>query len=273
MHSHDWGYVQANGLRMHYIRTGGDKPSLLLAHGFTDDGACWNPVAEQLRDEYDVVKLDARCHGMSAAPDDPYGPQDQAADMYGVIAGLGLGTPPVLGHSMGAATALALAALYPDAAGAILLEDPPPVWMDTPPAQADDIAKRARTSARIAEMQKKTREQLMADEHAAHPGWSTAELEPWADSKLRVCADISNRIDQLRVDWNQILPNITCPVLLITGETGNGCLVSPEQAAALCSILPQTQVAHIAGAGHSIRRDCFGAYIEAVRGFLARNRG
>jgi hypothetical protein len=33
--------------------------------------------------------------------------------------------------------------------------------------------------------------------------------------------------------------------------------------------VPQTRVAHIAGAGHSIRHDQFVAYMDAVQAFLA----
>ena len=34
------GTVEANGQQLHYYRTGGDKPQLVLAHGFTDNGLC-----------------------------------------------------------------------------------------------------------------------------------------------------------------------------------------------------------------------------------------
>ena len=46
----DWqtGIVEANGVRLHYTRTGGDKPPVVLAHGVTDDGLCWSPVAAAL---------------------------------------------------------------------------------------------------------------------------------------------------------------------------------------------------------------------------------
>ena len=124
----DWqsGYVEANGLRLHYTRTGGAKPPVVLAHGVTDDGQCWTPVAGVLAAGYDVVMVDARGHGRSDAPEHDYGPVEQAGDLARVIAGLGLQRPAVLGHSMGAATALVLAGEYPDVPGAILLEDPPP---------------------------------------------------------------------------------------------------------------------------------------------------
>ena len=34
------GDVRVNGIRLHYTRTGGDLPPLVLAHGFSDDGPC-----------------------------------------------------------------------------------------------------------------------------------------------------------------------------------------------------------------------------------------
>lgn len=47
--------VEVNGLTLHYTRTGGDKPTVVLAHGFSDDGLCWTPVAKQLEADYDLV--------------------------------------------------------------------------------------------------------------------------------------------------------------------------------------------------------------------------
>src|SRR5688572_12373589 len=124
-------FVEANGIRLHYTRTGGDGPPLVLAHGVTDNGLCWTPVAEALAPEYDVIMADARGHGRSDAPEHGYTPADQAADLAGLIAALGLGRPILLGHSMGAITTLVLAGTYPQLPRAILLEDPPPWWQSS----------------------------------------------------------------------------------------------------------------------------------------------
>ena len=51
--------IVANGIQIHYTRTGGDKPPFVLAHGFSDDGLCWTPVAEQVAVDYDVIMADA----------------------------------------------------------------------------------------------------------------------------------------------------------------------------------------------------------------------
>ena len=76
--------VAANGIRLHYTRTGGDGPPLVLAHGVTDDGLCWSPVAAALEPAYDVIMVDARGHGRSEAPEHDYDPMTQAADLAGL---------------------------------------------------------------------------------------------------------------------------------------------------------------------------------------------
>ena len=123
------GDVTANGIRLHYTRTGGEKPPVVLAHGVTDSGRCWSAVAAALAPDYDAIMVDARGHGRSEAPATGFDPGEQAADLAGLIAALELEKPAVLGHSMGAATALALAGAYQTLPGAILLEDPPAWWM------------------------------------------------------------------------------------------------------------------------------------------------
>jgi pimeloyl-ACP methyl ester carboxylesterase len=264
------GYLDVNGLQIHYTRTGGARPPLVLAHGFSDDGLCWTPVAEALAPDYDVIMVDARGHGRSSGPAEGYGSAEQADDLAGVIMGLELKRPAVLGHSMGAATALALAGTYPDLPGAILLEDPPAWWVETPPAEAQAASeRRARMWSRIIELKRKTHEELVAGQRAEAPAWPEAELGPWANAKLRFGFHALNRNNVAAVDWLATVRRITCPTLLITADPERGAIVTAEGAAALQSLAPQTQVAHIAGAGHNIRREQFAAYMEVVRKFLA----
>src|SRR5262245_64460333 len=92
--------IATNGIHLHYTRTGGDKPPVVLAHGFSDDGLCWTPVAEVLVADYDLVMVDARGHGRSTGPEQGYGSAEHAGDLAAAIAALGLGRPAVLGHSM-----------------------------------------------------------------------------------------------------------------------------------------------------------------------------
>ena len=44
------GVCEANGINIHYLRTGGYKPPLVLLHGLTGSGACWTPLARALEE-------------------------------------------------------------------------------------------------------------------------------------------------------------------------------------------------------------------------------
>src|SRR5579884_3987242 len=118
------GDVVANGIRIHYYRTGGEKPPLVLNHGATDNGLCWTRLARALEADYDVIMPDARGHGLSDAPETGYSSKERAADLADLIEALHLDKPAVGGHSMGAQTTFRLAADYPDLLRCAILEDP-----------------------------------------------------------------------------------------------------------------------------------------------------
>src|SRR6185436_8728375 len=92
-----------------YRRTGGNKLPLVLLHGLTGSGDCWRPLARALEAEFDVVMPDARGHGNSSTPLSGYRYEDYARDVVGLIQGLELAAPVLLGHSMGGMTAAVVA--------------------------------------------------------------------------------------------------------------------------------------------------------------------
>jgi pimeloyl-ACP methyl ester carboxylesterase len=271
MSSWEGAHVEVNGIRLYYTRTGGAKPPLVLAHGVTDDGLCWTRLAGALAAEYDVIMVDARGHGRSDAPEQGYGPAEQAEDLRGLIAALGLQRPAILGHSMGAATTLVLAGAHPGVPGAILLEDPPAWWM---PARAQTPAgeeRRKGMRAWMAGLKSSTRDELIAQQRAQTPHWGDAEIGAWADSKLRVNPNVAGVFDSnssAPVDWATLMPRISCPALLITADPALGAIVTEETGAALRELVPHLRIENIASAGHSIRRDQFDRYFDVVRGFL-----
>ncbi|WP_246779671.1 alpha/beta fold hydrolase [Rhizobium sp. BK313] len=97
------GRCQANGIDIHFLRTGGDKPPLVALHGLIGSGACLSPVARTLKGDFDVILPDARGHGQSSGPVSGYSYPELAADVIGLIEKLALDQPILLGHSMGGA--------------------------------------------------------------------------------------------------------------------------------------------------------------------------
>jgi N-formylmaleamate deformylase len=261
--------VTANGISLNLYRSGGDKPPLVLLHGITDSGRCWARTADALAEDYDVIALDARGHGLSDRPESGYGPADHAADVAGVIDALGLAKPLiVMGHSMGAEVAATVTAHYPAYVKALVLEDPP--WHGDQPQTVEERAAMIQSWREgISTNQAMSLDDLIAQQRAEAPGWHESELRPWAESKHRVSPNVLQYMDEPRLLCDDAARQIACPFLLITGDVELLAIVPPDIAARIAR-QPNAQVVHIQGAGHNIRRDQFEPYLTAVREFLQR---
>ncbi len=118
------GVCETNGISIHYLRTGGARPPVVLLHGLMGSGASWPPLARELEGEFDVVMPDARGHGGSSAPHHGYRYDDHASDIVGLIRGLELPRPVLLGHSMGGMTAAVVASRGAGILRGLILVDP-----------------------------------------------------------------------------------------------------------------------------------------------------
>jgi N-formylmaleamate deformylase len=268
------GNIVSHGTELHYYRSGGSKPPLVLVHGITDDGLCWSPVAELLSGEYDVIMVDLRGHGKSEAPEEGYDMVTMATELSGLFTGLGLENPIVIGHSLGAVITLTLAGLTPDLPLAIVVEDPPAFWCESPPSP-DKAEFRSEMCMRFNDFKRKTRDDLIEMARSENPVWSEAELDPWVDSKHRFSLKITQLIDHQKAipaDFPILLRQITCPVLLITGSPERGAILTDEDVVELQKSVPHLERAHIPGAGHSIRREQFSRYMEILQAFLSQMR-
>ena len=263
-------YVTANGLRLHYLRTGNTKPTVLLLHGLTDNGACWAPVIEAMHETYDFIAPDARGHGLSDAPNHGYSPQHHAEDAAALIQAINLDRPIVIGHSMGGASATALAAQHPALVRAIVVEDP--AWLDEAQRPAAERAAMAEGwRAGLREQQTKTAIELIAAERLKSPLWSDAELRPWAQAKHQVRAQVLEYVDLSPQDWRAQVQAIQCPILLVTGDVARGVIITPAQAQEAQSLAKELRIANVPNTGHCIRRDDFAGFVGAIGAFLKAN--
>lgn len=119
------GATEVNGVRLAWREwAGGDaRPPVLLVHGLASAKRIWDLVGPLLGRERRVVALDQRGHGESDKPDDGYDIEQIVRDDRGLAEALGLRLPVVVGHSWGAAVALAYASLYPYGVSAVVLVD------------------------------------------------------------------------------------------------------------------------------------------------------
>jgi pimeloyl-ACP methyl ester carboxylesterase len=118
--------VPGDGAQLHVRRlVEPAAPPILLLHGLGVGGAVWQSFARRLLPERATVAPDLRGHGQSDAPAAGYEPADHALDLASLIEHLRLQPVPVMGHSLGALAALALADLRPELVEWVALLDPP----------------------------------------------------------------------------------------------------------------------------------------------------
>jgi N-formylmaleamate deformylase len=265
-------YIKVNDVSLHYYRTGGDKPPIVLLHGFTDNALCWMRVARVLEPDYDVIMVDTRGHGLSEGPTTGFSPQLLADDASSFIQALSLRQPFLLGHSMGAGTAAVVAAQHPDLIRAILLEDPP--WFARiAPSLGENGKNHLQEPAAhpwyksVAALKAQTSEERIKTAHCDNPTWAEEEQGPWADAKAQFNLDVF-RYNNPLIPWREIVQNILCPILLITSDPEKGAIVTPEVAQEASHLWKDGQIIHISGAGHNIRREQFEHYEDIVTTFL-----
>jgi pimeloyl-ACP methyl ester carboxylesterase len=252
------GDVDVDRVRLHYHRTGGDGPPLVLLHGFSDAGLCWTRVARDLESDYDVVMPDARGHGRSERAGGEREAGSLAADAAGLIRALDLDRVALMGHSMGAATAAEVAGADPDLVACLVLEDPP--WRD----QTEVVPGRWDY---LRHAQQLPPEDLSAYCRQLHPTWDEAEVGPWVEAKRQFDLSLVDGPRGAPRPWREIAAAIHSPMLLLTADTDLGGIVTPE-AGVEAARLAGGRVEHIGGAGHNIRRERYQDYRAAVKNFL-----
>jgi pimeloyl-ACP methyl ester carboxylesterase len=115
-------FVEANGVRIHYLSAGKGDPVILL-HGYTESSHMWLPLMAKLAQDHLVIAPDLRGFGQSGLPDGPYTKSVMAQDVHALVTGLGIKSAKIVGHDIGLMVAYAYAAQYPQEVSKIVLMD------------------------------------------------------------------------------------------------------------------------------------------------------
>ncbi|SHE26669.1 alpha/beta fold hydrolase [Actinomyces glycerinitolerans] len=175
--------------------------------------------------------------------------------------------PVLIGHSMGAATAMVVALRHPELVSGAVLLDPARYGSRTPQELLERGA--ARKRARAAEL-------------ADLPGTVTRAL---ADPEMPVAEAVagvwaSQRVDPALLDtgvvappvpWEEAMAALTVPTLLVTGDRPGSARVGPAGLDLLDRIAnPHVETALVPGAGHDVRRTRPDGFWAAVDPWLER---
>ena len=225
-----------------------DMTRVLLLHGLGADRRAFQRFARLLPETWEVEAIDLLGHGDAPKPASGYGLERHAAHVAGALTRGA--TPAVLvGHSYGAATAVATAALRPElVAGCVLLDPIVGLSVSRAGSRTGDMieAKRAGTlEVQVTEL---------------YPNASPA-LRAWTiDTWTRMAPGV---VDELDPDWTRFADRVSCPVAIVHGEPelgGGGDLAADW--------FDDPQVVGIPGAGHYLHathaRETAAAVADAV---------
>jgi pimeloyl-ACP methyl ester carboxylesterase len=243
------GDVKANGITLHYYRTGnGSLPPMVLAHGYTDNGLCWTDLALTLEKKYDIIMYDLRGHGLSDAPAAGYDINDNVADIVGLIKALKLSKPVIIGHSLGGSIAAIVAAQYPGIPEKVVLIDPP--GLVKPLFEPGEAMNRARNwfTSDMNNLKKLNKEELIKVASKRHPAISEAARSRWADAKMQMKPQIIDSVLTIP-PLKSYLPKDTIPTLILKADANDAVKKMEIDAV---SGMPNIKIVHIKGAGHLV---------------------
>lgn len=97
-----------DGTQFYYELHGKGTPLVLIA-GYSCDHTFWEPITNELSQNYQVLTLDNRGVGQTLNPTQPLTLEKMAEDVFNLMNTLNLTNPSIIGHSMGGAIAQILA--------------------------------------------------------------------------------------------------------------------------------------------------------------------
>jgi esterase len=268
-------YLDADGLRLHYLDWGNDAaPPMLLLHGFSGHAHTWDTFARAMCGGFHILALDQRGHGDSAwAKDGAYTVDDHASDIAALHDHLMLDPVVLIGLSMGGRNAMMFAAVHPGKVEKLVIVD---IGPDIDPSGAE----RVRRMAAEAPEEFARSDDAVAYLKGYYPHASEAMLRHRVEHGLRRLPngmytwkyDKALR-DQRRqgatptVDLWPVVRRIRVPTLIMRGSESD--IFTVETAQRMHALIPGSQFVEIQGAGHAIPTDAPEAFEKAIREFLA----
>ena len=247
---------QVHGVTYFYQQTG-EKPPFLLLHGFTGSSQNWQPLLPALTPHFQVITIDILGHGRSASPPDStrYQMAQIAADIITLLDQQTIQPAHLLGYSMGGRLALYLTVHYPERFRSLILESASPGLKTA--FERDERRQRDNTLANRIE---RDGIEAFVDFWERLPLWASQQQLPKETHarlrRQRLQNNPTGLANSLRgmgtgvqpALWKN-LPEVTMPVLLMTGELDHKFMGIAQEMAPLFSLAQHT---NIPGAGHTI---------------------
>jgi len=267
--------VTVNGLKLHYLDWGATgRPVMALLHGLRGHAHSWDDVSLAMCQDYHVLALDQRGRGDSDwSRDGDYSTKAYVSDLAAFCDALKLDSFILVGHSMGGRNSLSFAGRHPEKLQKLVIVDIGPT-LDPKGSQRitrelQEVPEEFDSFESVVEYMGKQNRFASNAVLRRRLQYATRELP---GGKVGWRYDLAIR-EQRRhntgappEDLWPVLPNITCPTLIVRGKETD--TLSPEVAQRMVETLPNTQLVEVPRAGHMVFEDNPEDFIQAVKGWL-----
>jgi esterase len=254
-------FVNANGLRLHYLDYGNEgAPWVVCTHGLSRNAHVFDDLAPHLAAKYHVIAVDVRGRGDSEwGPPTEYLPQNYVTDLARMLEELGVARVSLIGTSMGGMISMMYAGGWPERVERLVLND---IGCDIDPEGVARIAgkvsgapERFKDIDEVVQYYKKNYPAMakMADDVVAEQEkWS---VKPGADGGLvwkmdpNVRRPLRGGTAQQRLDLWVPYARIACPILIVRGAESD--ILASATARRMCTVHKRAKVVEVPGVGHA----------------------
>lgn len=266
-------YVEANGMRLHYLDWGNpEQPHMLLLHSGAQSAHSWDFFSLAMRDHFHIVALDQRGHGDSDWSDaGDYDTSFHVADIHAFTDAIGYDRFTLMGLSMGGRNAYSFAAEHPEKVERLIVVDVGP-----------DVK---------AEGQAYIREFLEGTETFESFDWLVERVKRFNPRRPenQIRGSLLNNLKQLddgTWTWKHdrrrgirrdrggemneaawaALAAVQAPTLVVRGA--ESYILSEQTANKMLATVPNSQLVEVPNAGHLVQGDNPVGFEKVVRAFL-----
>lgn len=261
------------------------KPTLMLLHGGSARWQYLMSVMHDLARDYHIIAPDLRGHGRSDNVANAYRMADFADDVTHFVRHL---ARPVMlfGHSLGGQVAIMASARVPDRINALIIGDAPlklenfrklfardekmlKLWITLsgkPIASIINGLKNMPIPSGDGQNTRPAREVFGEDSL-----WFPEMAESLSQHDPTMLSMRLNNFDLTHqgFDMAQLLPQITCPTLLLQADPEHGGLMSDDEVKDAKALLPEPHHVQLQGIGHGLFTENHDVCMTAIRAFLS----
>jgi pimeloyl-ACP methyl ester carboxylesterase len=262
-----------------YYKTFGDpkNEALIMIHGLDSASVTFYKSAQILSSQYFVITYDQRGHGQTQDIGTNYSTRLLAQDLKVLIDYLGVKKAHILGHSLGARTAIRFVELFPSYIQSIIIEDME--MLQRFRGSVDEFRKNA-LKLRQFPMHYISRNALIdalrpfygSDAESLSYRRARENNDGTIDLLFRPYVSVLYGSQSNSEDLTSSFTNINKPVLILQADPQKGSAISEMGMDHLVAIAPHAKVVTIFGATHNIQGSQEGRFIDELLIFLNENK-